>query len=327
MFGIRLARLRTVYGENFLTVSLFLCLRLYVSLFISNTLIATILEGDENHLLQNETKMQSKIYIRHFDYFNYPIKNISVFFPVTTSTLVTFRLSHKAKVLWMPTLNLCPHLIKDDDKQFPGQLSSRGQNRLVKDGDWERLLPPPQSLSPQLPPAPQCAQLSAPQGVQLSWPHSSSVQIHEHPLSWAVMLEKAGNVPVFRTTHGWKQAGLLMIPHQHSPHPVTVSQVFCVPTLLPPWFIKLFFRKEFLWLIWAVDSLLPVVFISKRTIMWFFILKLSFRNKEFGMQTVCLLFWADTWKIIQKSLPMHTLSSALLPSCHCVFCVQFSISI
>lgn len=80
MFGIRLARLRTVYGENFLTVSLFLCLRLYVSLFISNTLIATILEGDENHLLQNETKMQSKIYIRHFDYFNYPIKNISIFF-------------------------------------------------------------------------------------------------------------------------------------------------------------------------------------------------------------------------------------------------------
>lgn len=88
MFGIGLALLKTVYGENFLTVSLFLCLPLYVSVFIPNTLIATILEGDENHLLQNETKMQSKIYIRQFDYFNYPIKNISIFFSVTKSALV-----------------------------------------------------------------------------------------------------------------------------------------------------------------------------------------------------------------------------------------------
>lgn len=108
----------------------------------------------------------------------------------------------------MPTLNLYPHLIKDDGKQFPGQLSSRGQNRLVKDGDWERLLPPPQSLSPQLPPAPQCA--------QLSWPHSSSVQIHEHPLSWAIRLEKSGNLPVFRTTHGWKWAETLLWFHTNT---------------------------------------------------------------------------------------------------------------
>lgn len=86
--------------------------------------------------------------------------------------------------------------------------ASWGHTGLVKDGALQRPLPSPQSLWTQSPPAPLCA--------QLSWLLSSSVQTYEHPLSWVTMLERAGNLLVFRTTGVWKWTETLLGFHTNT---------------------------------------------------------------------------------------------------------------
>lgn len=189
--------------------------------------------------------MQSKIYIRQFDYFNYPIKHISIFFqwqkahwshldlatklrcygcPHSTSALILLRMmTNSSQASWVPEAKI------DLSRMETERGYCRHHNHYHHNYHQH-----PSVLSCQHPRVLSCLDLTPAVSRFMSTPYLE-------PLC----LKSLGTYRFSEPLMDESEQDTLVIPHQHSPHPVTVSQAFCVPALLPPWFLKLFFRKEF----------------------------------------------------------------------------------